>query len=187
MNKWTPSYTEPPAPKPKFTRPELLLHPNIPKPLHGINPRTIIGEEWWDIQRHKAYKRNNYCCWACGVHKSRAKYHKWLEAHEYYIYDYVKGEAKLKFIVALCYSCHNFIHSGRLTAMQERCEISENKYKDIMTHGLKILKDAGLQKPIPPSSPAKWEDWHLRIGKKKYYSQFKNYEEWYEHYYERKG
>src|SRR3990167_9396936 len=89
---------------PNFTNPAILLHPNIPKPMHGVNPRTIMGQEWWDEQRQRAYEENNFCCWACGVHKSQAAYHKWLEAHECYEIDYIAGRMYMRIIVALCHS-----------------------------------------------------------------------------------
>lgn len=38
----------------KYPRPELLLHGNIIKPLHGLNPRTLLGQEYWPI--HKSYE-----------------------------------------------------------------------------------------------------------------------------------
>jgi len=182
-NTYRPPYKQP---KPIFIRPELLLHPNIPKPLHGLNPRTILGTEWWDEKRQEAYKKNNYCCWACGVHKLNAKYHSWLEAHEYYDYEYEKGEAKLIEIVALCHSCHNFIHSGRMNMLLDSGEMSIVMYLDIKHHGEFILEKAGLlvdyYNQTPPQKVAEWKAWHIVIGGKKYYTKFSGIEEWYLHY-----
>ena len=94
---------------PKFTRPELLLHPCIPPKLYGVNPRSIYGQEWWDKQRKIAYVENNYHCWACGVHQLDAKGRQVLEAHECYEYDVSTYTAKMVAIVALCQYCHQFI------------------------------------------------------------------------------
>jgi hypothetical protein len=121
-------------------RPELLLHPNIPKPLHGTNPRTILGQTWWNTQRKMAYARYNDRCWACGIHKSEAKYHKWLEAHEVYEIDYHTGRMEMTEICALCHSCHNYIHDFRLLKLLERRKIAMTKYIDILAHGEALLK-----------------------------------------------
>lgn len=38
-------------------RPELLLHNNIPKPMHGVAPRVVLGQKWWDRERRECYER----------------------------------------------------------------------------------------------------------------------------------
>lgn len=195
-----------------FPDPSLLTHPNIPKPLHGINPRTVLGQEWWDIQRRKAYATHGYCCWACGVHKSEAKYHNWLEGHEYFDFNYDTGALILKEIVALCHSCHNFIHSRRLWIMAQKGEISGEKLLDVLNHGMTLIKrnnltpfwgtlviyemvvvglsqEEALMKvfrqgsvPVNEGDNLKWEDWHMIIEGKKYYSNFESIEDWHRHY-----
>lgn len=132
---------------PEFPMPELLTHPNIPKPLHGINPRTIMGQSWWDKTRKEAYAKYNQHCWACGIHKSKAKYRRWLEAHEGYNIDYKTGTVTINEIVALCNACHNFIHSGRLYALTEKGETPINKSLSILKRGLDILEPL-LLKPF---------------------------------------
>jgi len=165
--------------KPKFIRPELLLHPNIPKPLHHVNPRSILGKTWWYEQKQKAYKENNYCCWACGVHKSEAKYHEWLEAHEHYDINYETGCVKLKEIVALCHSCHNSIHDGRMEMQLRRGEIAEEKFVDILGHKYEILRKYEVfpnKKEI--TKTCKWKEWHLLLEGKKYYTPYKDILDW---------
>lgn len=125
--------------KPNFVRPKLLLHPSIPLALSGVNPRTIKGQEWWDVVRKQVYRWNNYCCWACGEYQLDALYKQTLDAHETYTYDYKKFEAYPGEVVALCRACHLFIHWRRVKSYTVR--------KEVVIRGLNILADAGL--PVP--------------------------------------
>lgn len=127
------------------TDPKLLTHPNIPKPMHGLNPRTVMGKDWWDKVRKEAYAKYDNHCYACGRHKSQDEYHDWLEAHEDYKINYKTGEVKLVNIVALCHSCHNFIHSGRLNILNKNGEVSDDKFTHIMKRGFGILKFNNLE------------------------------------------
>lgn len=165
----------------KITGPALLLCPQIPKPMHGVNPRSIKGQRWWDVERWKAYQAANYRCEACGVHKLDALFHKWLEAHEWYDIDYAKGRLTFKYLVALCHACHNYIHQGRLQQLLRQDEISELKYNTIIAHGDRILRTAKLcpsQKDAYDGPIADWKDWRLEFDGKLHTPKHANYAEW---------
>ena len=174
-------------------KPEILTHPHIPKPLHGVAPRDIMGQEWWDNQRKGVYASSYFHCIACGVHRTQAKKHHWLEAHEFWKIDYSTGTCTIESIEPLCHYCHNFIHSGRLSMIMGK-EKSEKEVKDILEHGFKILSknklkcfpftlDLGISldcktyKVIPYSLPInhiEWGDWKLIWNGKEYRSKFKS-------------
>jgi hypothetical protein len=169
--------------EPEFQpRPELLLHPNVPKPLHGMSPRELLGDAWWDTVRQEAYRKAGYRCQACGVGKLDAKYHKWLEAHETYIYDYRTGTATVDEIVALCHSCHNYIHSGRLRALFQAGKTTKAKYEDIRIHGDNLLSAHNLTFPESPTETAPWHEWKIVINGKIFPTKWKSFEEWNAHY-----
>jgi hypothetical protein len=174
------------------TQPDILSQPHVPKPLHGLNPRTILGQSWWDIVRERAYQSTDYHCLACGVHKSEAKQHKWLEAHELWNIDYTTGICTVNDIVPLCHYCHNFIHRGRLYMIMGKEKSIEN-VKDILGNGLKILADNklkafyftidfakslgistyGIKKWKPKENPKLlWNDYKLILDGKEYTSRF---------------
>lgn len=182
--------------------PEILTHPNIPKPLHGLSPRTIMGQEAWDVERQKVYAQSYYRCVACGVHKSEAKGPKWLEAHEFYDIDYRTGRVEIKKIVALCHYCHNFIHSGRLYMIQGK-EKGVEEIKAILEHGFLVLADKGLEcfyftfdyalelgvdtHGVFPNEDTNeitvpWGDWRLIYNGKEYLPLYENYQAWRDHY-----
>lgn len=153
---------------PIFRRPELLLHPNIPKPLHGCAPRVVLGDQWWNEHRQEAYRTNNYCCWACGVPRSDALVHQWLEAHEAYDFDYSRGRLTLLEIVALCHLCHNFIHSGRLSMLNSSGEVTDEFVDQVTKHGKAVTRGLKRPKATDPRNVAKWSDWRMVIEGRDY-------------------
>ena len=77
--------------------------------------------------------------------------------------------------------CHNFIHDGRLKALLDKGEVTQDKYDSVMEHGTRVLKEAGIKKKKKPKKNikiAKWEDWRLVLFGKEYPPIFKDYLEW---------
>jgi len=161
-------------------QPEILLCENIPQPLHGVAPRVVLGQKWWDQERKAAYRSTQFHCLACGVSKHQAKYHKWLEGHEIYDIDYAKGRSIYIRTVPLCHFCHNYIHDGRLTALLQQCKIHQGKYVQIVQHGNRVLSKAGLERATlrqrgkelerkhRKGEIAEWSDWRMVVNGEEY-------------------
>lgn len=161
--------------------PGLLEHPNIPKPLHTLAPRVIKGQEWWDVERKKAYNRAAGRCQACGVEFSKAKKFQRPEAHEIYDYDYCTGRLTFNRVVAICHYCHSFIHSGRLRALRNKNEISKEEYKEILDHGNKVLSQPHkkvINVKYPDGDYPEWGEYRMVIDGKEYGPAFNSFEEW---------
>ena len=170
---------ETPEPKLLFIQPDLLTHPTLPEPLHGTNPRSIMGSKAWDIARREVYAANNYHCWACGKYapyniekKKFESTENCLHAHEAYIFDYKNCSVKLNKIVAVCPTCHNAIHIQRSQAMYDKGIFDEEDMWIIINNKEKVLK----------LDTSCWQKWRLIHKGKEYYSQFKDKKDWEEHY-----
>lgn len=100
---------------PEGTGVPLITMPNVPRPLHGqgMQPRTIFGKTAWDFMRKGAYYNAGYKCEICGREPKKGDLH----AHELFSYDYAKQTGKFERVVAICRTCHDGIHSGRLITM----------------------------------------------------------------------
>ena len=167
-------------PRPAWKRePRVLLCPNIPKPMHGVAPRVVLGQAWWDNEREQACRSTDNHCIACGVSKLMAQWQRWLEGHELYETNYSAGRMVYLRTVPLCHFCHNFIHSGRLRTLLERGKVTNNKYGAVIKHGDAVLKQAKLRKPKPWDGPiAEWGAWRLVIGTKEFPPLYKDFEAW---------
>lgn len=183
--------------------PEILSQPNIPKPLHGVNPRSIMGQTAWKNVRNQVYDSFNGYCRSCGIHKSGAKFFPRLEAHEDYQIDYKNGIMKVHRIVPLCHQCHMFIHSGRLTALFSKGEIQYDYVKSIINHGFRMALEhdfevfyvaellgnsVDIKCPVeswrPPEHDIPWKDWRMIWKEMEYKPIHKNFDQWYKHYME---
>ena len=162
------------------TEPELLLHQNIPKPLHGIAPRKVLGSSWWRKTRHDAFEAYNWHCAACGVFVRDAKIKAWLEAHEIYDFDYNHGTLTYLRTVPLCHCCHAFVHNGRLKMLLDQKKIEPGHYHTVMKHGTDVLAAAGISKEPIPENPRKipWKKWRMVIGGRRYGPSTNNRNQW---------
>lgn len=118
---------------PKVLQPELLGQANVPKPLHGINPRTIMGKAAWTAFRRSILAKQNYCS-ACGIENVP------FDLHEDYKTDYNKKYAKIEKYVLLCKDCHSFIHSGLLRVLTAESKDYQKAIR-ILEKGFKICAD----------------------------------------------
>lgn len=175
-------------------RPEVLLSPNIPKPMHGLAPRVILGTPWWDKTRKAAYASTNQRCIACGVHRNNAASRQWLEGHELYDTNYEQGRLTYIETVPLCHYCHNYIHDGRLWYLLQKGEVHQYKYAAIIQHGDKVLAEAGLRSKESHEERerrfaildregkiAPWSAWRLVLFGKEYPPLHATYADWVTH------
>lgn len=103
VDGWTP-------PKEKDLRP-LIAMPNIPKPLHGVNPRTLLGAGTWNKMRKACYVEANDTCEICGAKPENLRHR---HGHEVYEISYSQGTAKFVRVFCVCSLCHlACIHTGR--------------------------------------------------------------------------
>ena len=171
-------------------RPELLLGSNVPRPMHGVAPRVILGSRWWNQERQAAYRSTKYHCLACGVWKHQALGRDWLEGHETYDIDYLKGQMVYVETVPLCHYCHNFIHDGRMRSLLAKGKLTHQKFTAIVQHGDSVLFAAKLSRArfedredamadmILNGEVAPWPNWRLVLFGNKYPPKFKTELQW---------
>lgn len=89
----------------------LIAMPNIPRPLHTVAPRTVLGATVWNKMRKECYELANDTCEICG---ERPEDLRKRHAHEAYVIDYEKGTATFVGVFCLCALDHlGAIHTGR--------------------------------------------------------------------------
>ena len=191
----------------RFPNPAILLHPNIPKPLHGVAPRTVMSSSWWYNERQSAYELCFGKCMACGELPRSSKY---LHAHEFYDVDYAKCRMTYIRAIPVCLQCHDYIHSGRLYMMFTSGKYAKNYAMNVLERGFKLLKDVdldplgvdklvysyikrGMQNVITNTDSiqrsddnetvkCEWGDWRLVVDGIEYEPKFSTAEEWKDYY-----
>ena len=159
------------------TRPELLLHPNIPKPLHGVNPRTVLGDAWWKKEKGVVHNKYGNICWACG------ETHTVYNVHETYKIDYIKCTSTYIESVLLCVDCHMYVHSGLMERLVLTGKMTVDERNRRLDLGDKLIEDIDrLPDDYLVECKCKWSEWRLVIDGKSHKPKFKCEREWAEFY-----
>lgn len=104
VTKWEP-------PKDGEDMRALIAMPNIPKPTHGLAPRTLLGSRVWNQMRKFCYTQADDTCEICGEKPDNLRHR---HAHEVYSIDWEKGTVTFQRVFCVCALCHlGCIHTGR--------------------------------------------------------------------------
>lgn len=96
----------------------IIAMPNLPKPLHGQAPRTLLGTKVWNEMRNECYEKANDTCEICGYKPENMRDR---HAHEVYSIDYENGTSTFVRTICLCSRCHVYgIHSGRAITLHKK-------------------------------------------------------------------
>ena len=117
----------------------LITMPNVPRPLHGLPPRKIMGQTNWDTMRKRCYYNAKYKCEVCGCEPEKGQLH----AHELYTVDWINGTSTFNRCIAICKKDHDFIHSGRLLTLYKQGNILYPKeyVLSVVEKGFKLISE----------------------------------------------
>ena len=146
---------------------EILTHTVLPKSIHGISPRKIMGDSEWNKIKKEKQKIADHHCMCCEEYVPHIP-GNYLECHEIYNINTEKKEFELQDIVCICKRCHEFIHLGRLQMLLKEGRISQEYYNDICNRGENLLKSNGLKRNNLPLNEINNPDWVLVYKNKKY-------------------
>ena len=138
----------------------VLTQTILPFSLHGVNPRTIMGEDEWTKVKKETQKRTDHHCMCCGREVKHVP-GDWIETHEMYSVDLESHIFELSGFVGLCNECHSFIHQGRLRILVTEGKMKMSEYERIIRHGESLLKQFGLSKLDLPGEEIKNPEWKL--------------------------
>lgn len=123
----------------------LITMPNVPRPLHGLPPRKIMGTTAWNRMRKRCYYDAGYKCEICGADPPKGQLH----AHELYTYDWKEGTGRFERCIAICKRDHDFIHSGRMITLYKEGNLLYPKsyVLDVVEKGFKLIRDYNISHP----------------------------------------
>ena len=125
----------------------LIAMPNIPKPLHGVNPRTLLGSSNWNRMRKACYAEANDTCEICGTKPENLRHR---HGHEVYEISYSQGTAKFIRVFCVCSLCHlACIHTGRaLTLWKQNNPLYPTEFLlQGAEHAFKIISEYNKDHP----------------------------------------
>ncbi len=125
----------------------LLTMPNLPKPVHGLNPRTIMGDSAWEKARKRAYYTAGY---RSEISRELCANPGGLHAHEAYDINYVTGACTFRRIFAITPMEHvYFIHSGRMITLWKNKNplYSTEKVLAGIENGFRLIHDWNKANP----------------------------------------
>lgn len=119
----------------------LITMPNIPKPLHGVAPRVVLGDVWWNRTRKVCYLWAKDTCEICGEKPENLRHR---HGHELYRVNWRLGETEFVRAICVCARCHLLgVHTGRAITLYGRGNplFSAEALLDGAEHAFKLIHD----------------------------------------------